>query len=65
MGSEASRLLIIGGNFKRMGGREEEGLADIEEGTARLLEFGRMVDAHAYGDDDRMRVAPCGPPRRS
>ena len=47
MGSEASRLLIIGGNFKRMGGREEEGLADIEEGTARLFEFGRMVDAHA------------------
>ena len=47
MGSEASRLLIIGGNFKRMGGREEEGLADIEEGTKRLFEFGRMVDAHA------------------
>ena len=47
MGSEASRLLIIGGNFKRMGGREDEGLADIEEGTTRLLEFGRMVDAHA------------------
>jgi len=47
MGSEASRLLIIGGNFKRMGGREQEGLADIDEGTTRLLEFGRMVDAHA------------------
>ncbi len=41
-------MLIVGGNFKRMGGREEEGLADIEEGTARLLELGRTVDAHAY-----------------
>jgi class 3 adenylate cyclase/tetratricopeptide (TPR) repeat protein len=47
MGSEASRLLVIGGNFKRMGGREEEGLADIEEGTTRLLELGRTVDAYA------------------
>jgi TRAP-type uncharacterized transport system fused permease subunit len=41
--------LLIAGNFKRMGGREEEGLADIEEGNARLMEVGRNVDAHAYG----------------
>jgi predicted ATPase/class 3 adenylate cyclase len=47
VGSEASRLLVIGGNFKRMGGREEEGWADVEDGTSRLLELGRMVDAHA------------------
>ena len=45
--SEASRLLVIGGNFKRMGGREEEGRADIEEGMARQMELGRTVDAHA------------------
>ena len=30
-----------------MAGREEEGRADIEEGTARQMELGRTVDAHA------------------
>ena len=30
-----------------MGGREEEGRADIEEGMARQMELGRTVDAHA------------------
>ena len=39
---------LIRGNFKRMAGREEEGRADVEEGTARQMELGRTVDAHAY-----------------
>jgi tetratricopeptide (TPR) repeat protein len=45
--SEASRLLVMRGNFMRMAGREEEGRAEIEEGTARQMELGRTVDAHA------------------
>ena len=44
---EASRLLVVRGNFKRMAGREEEGRADVEEGTARQMELGRTVDAHS------------------
>jgi tetratricopeptide (TPR) repeat protein len=47
-GSEAGRLLLIAGNFKRMMGREEEGNADIAEGISQLMELGRTVDAHAY-----------------
>jgi tetratricopeptide (TPR) repeat protein len=48
VGREASRMLILGGNFKRMAGREDEGLADVAEGTAQLMELGRTVDAHAF-----------------
>ena len=46
--SEASRLRVIRGNFRRMAGREEEGRVDIEEGTAMQMELGRTVDAHAF-----------------
>ena len=45
---ETGQLLVIRGNLKRMAGQEEEGRADIEEGTAREMELGRTVDAHAY-----------------
>ena len=44
---EVSRLRVIRGNFRRMAGREEEGRADIEEGTALQMELGRTVDAHS------------------
>jgi tetratricopeptide (TPR) repeat protein len=47
-GSETGRVLLLAGNFKRMAGREAEGLADVDDGTAYLMELGRMVDAHAY-----------------
>ena len=47
-GAEVSRLLVIAGNLKRLGGREDEGMADIEQATRQLMELGRMVDAHAY-----------------
>jgi tetratricopeptide (TPR) repeat protein len=45
---EASRMLVVRGNFKRMAGLEEEGRADVEEGTAMQMELGRTVDAHAF-----------------
>jgi class 3 adenylate cyclase/tetratricopeptide (TPR) repeat protein len=48
VGREGSRLLVLAGNFKRMAGRRDEGMADIAEGTAQLMELGRTVDAHAY-----------------
>jgi tetratricopeptide (TPR) repeat protein len=41
-------MLVVRGNFKRMAGREEEGRADVEEGTAMQMELGRTVDAHAF-----------------
>ena len=47
-GSETSRLRLIAGNFKRMAGREQEGLEDVEAGARELFELGRMVDVHAY-----------------
>lgn len=47
-GAEVSRLLVIAGNLKRLGGREDEGMADIEQATRQLTELGRMVDAHAF-----------------
>ena len=47
-GAETSRLRLIAGNLKRMGGFEEEGLADVEEGTRQLMELGKTVDAYGY-----------------
>jgi tetratricopeptide (TPR) repeat protein len=47
-GAETSRLRLIAGNLKRMAGLEDEGLADVEEGTRQLIELGRTVDAHGY-----------------
>jgi tetratricopeptide (TPR) repeat protein len=48
VGGETHRLLVVAGNLKRMAGREEEGQADIDEGTSRLRELGRLVDANAF-----------------
>lgn len=40
--------MLIAGNLKRMAGREQEGLADVEEATGQMMELGRTVDAHAF-----------------
>jgi tetratricopeptide (TPR) repeat protein len=47
-GAEVSRLLVVAGNLKRLAGREQEGMADIENATRQLMELGRTVDAHAF-----------------
>ena len=47
-GAEVSRLLVIAGNLKRLAGREQEGMADIDDATRQLLELGRTVDAYAF-----------------
>jgi class 3 adenylate cyclase/tetratricopeptide (TPR) repeat protein len=47
-GPETSQLLLIAGLLKRLAGREEEGLADVKEGEAMLMELGDLVHAHSY-----------------
>lgn len=47
-GGEAGRFRLIAGSLKQMVGREEEGARDIADGTSRLMELGRTVDAHAH-----------------
>jgi class 3 adenylate cyclase/tetratricopeptide (TPR) repeat protein len=47
-GPETSEVRLIAGLLKRMAGREEEGLAEVQEGEAMLMELGRLVLAHSF-----------------
>ena len=62
-GSEAGRMRVLAGNFKRMAGREEEGIADIAEGISQLIELGTNGRCAWVLDGYRLRLLARGPVR--